>query len=381
MKPIKRPLGSVSFGISCILLLSSMISPVASASTESEPNYSNAEGVIIQLDNSEIRSSILSSNPEIEGTLNFELHDWHPQSEKVLFTSFRYIGIMNSDGSNIVKAELPLGLYDEICGICSPIGNALFVGNNWVYAVVNNNLLVYEMQNNDNELVNVERKQLDGQITSFGVIRGTNDNSTVANLVLVESFRTVWLADLDGKKISKLFESQLASNIDVSPDGSKIAFVTIENIEGQFYTSKKQLLIFSIEKKEISQVLEEESSCTPSRIRWSPNGQLLTYQQCGGSKIPTATLKVVSLDGSYSKVLYGGVDAPTSYVVNKDGSVILIGIDPSYGAGLASKIYRMDLARPIPEFKSIGIIIMAFSLVTVIMLKLIKSGVVLTSHR
>ncbi len=352
------------------LFLTAAFDSHAFTQTQEAPmNYFKAEGVVTEIDVSEMQSEIVSptGDDDDHNRTYFELHDWDSQSGKVLFTSGQFIGIMNANATDIQKIILPSELHDELCWECSPVRKALFINNTTIYALAQNNLLIYEITND--ALVNAGQYQLAGSITSFDIIRQTNGDSsnnssdTNFNLVLVDSYCTLWLSDPLGKKISKLYEAQMASDFAVSPDGRKIAFVVNDSIEGHVYLHTVRLIILDIENSsnnKTHQVYEEMTDTTPNWIKWSPDGKLILFREVGGRHNPTATLEAISTDGSYREILYGGLDAPTSYVVSKDGTTILIGVS-------ASKLYRLDLAHPIPEFHSLALVIAALSISSIIL--------------
>lgn len=330
---------------------------VPSAFGEAEIKNFQAKGTVTEVDMSEMKSLLVASS---NNETYFELQDWDSQSGKVLFTSGRFIGIMNANATDVHVVNFPVELNrdSDVYSASSPVRTALFTDSNTIYALVRNALLVYEISNSS-ELVKVGQYYLDGGITSFDIVRQPNNNSSF-NLVLAQSYHTLWLAESTGKKISKLYEGQLAPSFAVSPDGSKIAFSIDESSGEPSYFRKIRFVVLDIAKGETSQVFDEETNGYPNEIKWTQNSQLLTYQEGAGVRIPMAYLKVISTDGSDRQAIYGGIDAPASYVVSGDGKSVLIGINPYLATGVASKLYRLDLAHPIPEFSALmSLVIMA----------------------
>ena len=342
--------------ITSVILLASMYYTVTCISGALTPAYGDTQplpfevkGTVQEIDISEMKSSLV---PYANNETYFELYDWNYQSGKVLFTSGKFIGIMDANATDVRVISLPSNMYDDEIdshSTTSPVSRALFADNNTIYALVKSNLLVYKY--NSSGLVYSAQHQLDGTISSFDIIRDNHNNSNSGfKLVLVESYRTLWLADSTGKKISRLYDAESASDVAVSPDGRSIAFVVRKSIEGNSYLGDVQLLVLNIEDNKIHEVFHERSSSTPEKIKWTSNGQLLTYQEGGGVRIPTAYLYVTNTDGSFRQTIFGGVDAPEGYVVSKEGSTVMVGINPYLGTTVASKLYRLDLAHPIPEF-------------------------------
>lgn len=348
-------------GVTSVILLSSVCSTILCLSGAPNPAFGDTQplpfqvkGTVHEINISEMKSSLI---PYANNETYFELYDWNYQSGKVLFTSGKFIGIMDANATDIHVISLPSNMYDDDIdshSTTSPVSRALFADNNTIYVLVKSNLLAYKIYNSSG-LVYSARHQLDGTISSFDIIRDNHNNSNSGfKLVFVESYRTLWLADSTGKKISRLYDAESASDVAVSPDGRSIAFVVRKSIEGNSYLGDVQLLILNIEDNKIHEVFHERTSSTPEKIKWTSNGQLLTYQEGGGVRIPTAYLYVTNTDGSFRQTIFGGVDAPEGYVVSKDGSTVMVGINPYLGTTVASKLYRLDLAHPIPEFGSLA---------------------------
>ena len=128
-----------------------------------------------------------------------------------------------------------------------------------------------------------------------------------------------------------------------------------------------RLLVLDIEKNETSTVYEKAGT-SPHDLKWSPNDELVTYIQGAGARIPIADLRVTSTDGSYRHTPYTGLEAPTSYIVSGDGSTVLVGINPYLTTGIASKLYKLELAHPIPEFGPFELSRMAAGIVGIIII-------------
>lgn len=338
------------------------------AFAQSELELFSAEGIVTEIDTSELHIP----NPADNQTY-FELRDWDAESGKVLFTSGEFIGIMNPNATDVQTVSLPSEFHDPST-LSSPVAKAVFTGNGTILALVRNSFLVYEA-GEDAGLVNTERYSLDEHVFSFEILNNANNMSrNDFNLVLVEShsrqagrddfeyWNELWLADSKGNKISKLYEGKLASSIAASHDGKRIAIPVVGEIGRPSYVGLIRLLVLDISRNQTSIVYEEYAS-SPGGLKWSPNDELLMYIQGAGVRVPIAALNVVSVDGAYKQSIYWGLDAPASYVVSEDGREVLIGISPYLATGIATKLYRLELARPVPEFGSIAVLVIAAGIV------------------
>jgi hypothetical protein len=321
---------------------------------QSELEMFSAEGIVAEISISELNAS----NRE-GGITYFDLKDWDRESGRVLFASGPFIGTMNADATEVRLTSLPSGFHDA-SGSGSPVRKAMFAGNGTVLALARNELLAYGVDEGGG-LVGKGRYPLDGDVVSFDILRTANGTGADFNLALAEShslqtgedefehWNEIWLADSKGNKILKLYHGNLASDIAASHDGKMIAIPTAERIEGQAYFGLVRLLILDVERNETS-VVFEEAATSPHTVRWSPNDKLVAYIQGAGVRVPIAELEVASVNGSYRQTLYWGLDAPTSYVISDDGGEILIGISPYLETGTATKLYKLELAHPMPEF-------------------------------
>jgi WD40 repeat protein len=161
---------------------------------------------------------------------------------------------------------------------------------------------------------------------------------------------------LDAHALVFNFESL---DFDISPDGKKILFQkTIESDYGW----ADRILAYHPAQGEVVEIPNSQVNCG-APPKWAPGGDMIIYNvhSCGRGA-PGGTLHLISDDGSYHELIlpYDNHN-PDFFVISPDGIYLL------YVKG--SNFEMMTLAKAIPEFEMIAMMIMLVSVLPIIMLK------------
>ena len=161
---------------------------------------------------------------------------------------------------------------------------------------------------------------------------------------------------LDAHALVFNFESL---DFDISPDGKKILFQkTIESDYGW----ADRILAYHPAQGDIVEIPNSQVNCG-APPKWAPSGDIIVYDVhfCGRGA-PDGTLHLISDDGSYHELIlpYDNYN-PDSFVISPDGTYLL------YVKG--SNFEMMTLAKPIPEFETIVMMILVLSALPIVLLR------------
>ncbi len=320
-----------------------------------------ASGKIEKLD---VKNVVEKSGGSNDG-LWLSLLDWSSDGKFVLLAYKHYyaqggssevfLGMMNPDTMEVETVDLPVTFEGISIGKVSPS---------------NDNILISGAYRNDDAtgidifVYNMKTKTLT-KITNGSTYPffGSADWTAGENIVYVDQIYdklthqsegvTIWLADPDGTKRELYTGPENIAGLDVSPDGTKIAFAH------PLYplSPSVQLAVFDMERKEVKPITKLGSIGSP---RWSPNSELIVYHEYGTSKPGGAWLWISNSDGSLNEYIYGGYPySHYSSVISPDGSFLLTDINNN-------QLARIELAQPIPEFPINLMIMTAIGLIGMI---------------
>lgn len=294
-----------------------------------------------------------------------QLLDWSSDGQFVLFAyddytetlgGVNYIGLMTPDMTEVKKLDLPIELEDIIQTRFSPSNDYILIGASYDEDEIRYaDLFIYSI--NDNKLTKITDA---AKPNLFYNGPGLADWTPDGNIIQIEGDQSdrvtnIWLIDREGNKLNKLFSgNQLIGDMDVSSDGKKIVFV-------QGFESNMGLGIFDIDAKEFKTILTtSEPFIEMESPRWSPNDEFVLYHVHDGHG---GALKIASIDGTLQEDLVADnmSFAYSSYVISPDGRFMLFN-PPEF----PPEIYKMELARPIPEFSVDLLAITALGLIGIL---------------
>lgn len=290
-----------------------------------------------------------------------DLLDWSKDGKLVLFSyQGNNLGIMTPDGKNVTHLDIPDQFAYIVRARFSPSGDSVLIlagKSGGPYADL------YKFNINDKKLLQITNSSTSEQINSFAVTPNGNivyGSETISSTGDYFGF-DMWLASGDDMHISKLYEKSFDPSVrysqeydgrdhflvqDVSNDGKKMLVYRTYST-GMFMTHPS-IGIFDIQNKTFDPFVPTYGI----NHRFTPAGDLIVYVMPTGDKTPGGPMEIMSTDNSYHEVLHSGEsisgDYPTSFVISPDGKYILSKIQPWSYSG--QKIFKMELAQPVPEF-------------------------------
>ena len=188
-------------------------------------------------------------------------------------------------------------------------------------------------------IISVKNEETLGNFTLLDIGNGEQENSILNAHAMVFGFSS--------------------SKFDISPDGKKILF---KKTNDAGYGWADRVLAYHPAHGDVVEIPNIQASCGSSP-KWSPNGEMIVYSvsSCGRGA-PGGTLHLTNLDGSYRETLLPYTnDNPGNFIISPDGTSIIYGVRDEHGLGV------LTLAKSIPEFEAIAMIILAASIIPVIL--------------
>lgn len=332
-----------------------------------------------EIDTKKIFSQLGSNDPSSQ---YIDLLDWSRDGKSVLFEYGVNLGTMSPDGKNVTRLDIQTNFAHIDRARFLPGGDSVIILAGKPSGAFSN---LYKYSLNDKTLHQITNSSTGELITSFAV---TPDGNLVYGSETISSTGDylgfdMWLASPDGTKTNlyeKLFDPSVRHSKDfdgrdhfyvqdVSNDGKKIlVYITYSTGWFEIHSSTG---IFDIKTK----MFDSRFTNFGVNQRLTPTGDLVIYVMPTGDKTPGGPMELVSTDNSYHEVLHSGEslpgDYPTSFVISPDGKYILSKIQPWSYQG--QKIFRMDLAQPVPEF-SLAPTVLVFGIMTLVVFHRVKFG-------
>jgi len=159
------------------------------------------------------------------------------------------------------------------------------------------------------------------------------------------------------KNSHALIYSVEGPTFDISPNGKKILFQkTIESSYGW----ADRVLAYYPAQGDVVEIPNSQVKCG-SPPKWSPSGDMIVYNvhSCGRGA-PGGTLHLISIDEGYHELILPYTNYnPDDFVISPDGLFILYVRDNNFEI--------MTLTKPIPEFQTIAMMILAASIVPIVL--------------
>jgi predicted secreted protein with PEFG-CTERM motif len=166
----------------------------------------------------------------------------------------------------------------------------------------------------------------------------------------------------DGKDENSILNSHAlvydfeSSQFDISPDGKKILFK--KTLNSSFPPIR--VLAYHPAQGDVVEVQSQSTNCG-SEPKWSPNGEMIVHISSGCSRGPPGgTIHLTTVDGQYHEILLPYTNNnPRNVVFSPDGAFMVYTSDQNLAI--------MTLAKPIPEFGTITMMILLICVFSVIL--------------
>jgi hypothetical protein len=310
------------------------------------------------------------SSTQIERVLDkgYAPLDWSPDGKYMLLkNATEYymknnlkLELVNTQDHSITKLVIPINDDNDLY-----IDTAKFSSNgDGIFFVTADHLHRYDIANKtirDIEIKNIAGFSLDSLGNVFYSTRKPQSTD--------ERYFIVWKTDL--VNTVKVADGPDFSGFDVNDNGTKLLYRKF--LEGGYGWQNSVLAVYDIEGKKESTIPKITDADCGSIPQWAPNNNLIIYHISGcGRDWPGGMIKITDMDGNENVLIQPSNNNPANFIVSPDGKY-LVYPQSYYDENTKSGLYRMTLARPVPEFDSVSNLILATSLISVIVFSVMKS--------
>jgi predicted secreted protein with PEFG-CTERM motif len=161
-------------------------------------------------------------------------------------------------------------------------------------------------------------------------------------------------------------------SFDVNADGTKILYR--KTTDSGYGWAKRNLAVYDTNTKTTKIIPKIENADCGSQPIFAPNEELIIYHIQGCSKgWSGGILGITDMNGNSEVLVPPTNDNPAYFVISPDGSKLVYRY-PSYVNGTATVgLYQMILAKPVPEFGTITVLILTVSLLSILTLGRLKN--------
>jgi hypothetical protein len=333
----------------------------------------------------------LNHLPQENAAYRFNVLDWSADGKFILFGYHDYayttsgglnsLAIIDAETFNITKLDLPQLNANNIPEIymakISPSSDSIFMllGNNSHYPSEPEDVFKYDLTSRS-----LTRITYSSNVIWFDTLKSSNTNKTLA---YISDHFHFWPVDDSeaGTRIDKVagryyvfFDHYSSSSqigkLDANDDATKLAFAG-----GPLDT--RGIIHIDVLSGKIT-TIPPRNPCVSS-VEFAPNEGLLLYseypgQSCPDSELEGLSLQVASIDGTIDEVLYTEKLAIFDTVLSPDGKTAA-----TFGFGevqddLVAEMILLDLARPLPEFGPIPMIVATSLIAGTIMATRLKAN-------
>ena len=304
-----------------------------------------------------------------------QLLDWSGDGKSILFSyylpknnesSIHHLAMLSTDNSEITTLSVPMLLEsDERIGLAkfSPDGKYIH------FTTENGILFQYNIQTSDvvkltnfSEWINFDYYHYHDDDPSKYSIVISLDRDTYYDNPLEEGNILLDIGSGDQSSVDNahpLIHNFEGSHFDISPNGKKILFH--KTIDAGYGWADRVLAYYSAQG-DIVEIPNSQVKCGPPS-KWTPNGDMVIYtvSSCGRGA-PGGSLHLISADGAYHEmILQYNNDRPDSFVVSPDGLSLVYLRDDNFEV--------MTLAKAVPEFQTIAMLVLLFSVLPVVLFR------------
>ena len=169
----------------------------------------------------------------------------------------------------------------------------------------------------------------------------------------------------DGSEKKLIVKGKDLWDFDVNGEGTKLVHRKI--LDSGYGWKDSELQIIDLETGGKHSVPNVELSCGGTPM-WAPNDDMIVYSETGcGRGWPGGAIYISTTDGSYTETLIPSSKYAPQFAISPDGSFLL---SRSFGDDYhdPGNLYKITLAKPIPEFETIAMMILVASVFPIVML-------------
>jgi predicted secreted protein with PEFG-CTERM motif len=291
----------------------------------------------------EIKLDFLSASPT--------LLDFHEDRSKVLLKQIRTddLAILDLNDNSITKTNLVLPVEKM------ELRSAKFSNQDYLFVHNNQELWKFFPESKEAE------KFLSG-VEFFDVLE---NGSVVYSILNDQDLFDLYMINDDGSDKQLLVHNEDIREFDVTQDGAKL--VHRKTLDAGYGWRESVLEIFDLQTGQKHDVPNVKLTCGSVPV-WAPNNELILHMTSGcGRGWMGGVLYITTSDGSYTETVVPSSNYLPHFLSSPDGSFLLT---TSFGEDYhdPDSLYKVTLAKPIPEFQTVAVIILAGSLLSVTLL-------------
>lgn len=339
---------------------------------ENEILYETSSHSITYLAKEPIFYGTVEKIPIPKHLINVQLLDWSSDGKSILLTYYlpkdndsriHYLAILSLDTYEITNLNIPMLLdTDEQIDMAkfSPDGKYIhFTTENGLFQYDVETFVVVKLTNLSDWTIFDHYNYHDEDPSEYSIVvsidRETYYDNPFDDGTILLDIGNVDQISLDNAHV--LIHNFEGHHFDIGPDGKKTLFH--KTIDSDYGWADRVLAYYNTQG-DIVEIPNSQVKCGhPSK--WTPNGDMVVYtvNSCGRGA-PGGSLHLISTDGTYHEmVLQYNNDRPDSFVVSPDGLLLVYPRDGNFEI--------MTLAKPVPEFQTIAMLILMFSVLPVIL--------------
>jgi predicted secreted protein with PEFG-CTERM motif len=176
----------------------------------------------------------------------------------------------------------------------------------------------------------------------------------------------LYIANSDGVETQFLLKDNDLWEFDVNEEGTKLVHRKI--IDSGYGWVETEIQIIDLQTGQKHSVPNLKTTCGSTPI-WAPNNELILHMTTGcGRGWLGGTLYLSSEDGSYTETLVPSSNYRPLFLISPDGNYLLL---TSFGEKFSDPdyLYKVTLAKSIPEFQTIATMVLVSSFLPVIILR------------
>ncbi|WP_420545811.1 hypothetical protein [Nitrosopumilus sp.] len=306
---------------------------------------------------------------------NVYTQDWSADGKSILMTYYQTvdadsilprIAVMSTDNFDIVTLDIPMLLEtDEQIGLAKFSPDGKFIH----FVADDGNLFRYDLGTSEtlklthfSEWIHFDYYHYYEKEPEMYSIVISLDRESYYDDPSEQGFILLDIGNGEENSVEnthELISGDELHRFDISPDGKKILFH--KTIESSYGWADRVLAYYTPEGN-VVEIPNNQLNCgSPSK--WAPNGEMIIFNvsSCGRGALGS-TLHLISIDGAYHElVLPYDNNNPDSFVISPDGTSLFYLKHPDFE--------MMTLAKPIPEFETITMMIMMLSVLPIILLR------------
>lgn len=278
------------------------------------------------------------------------LLDFHEDGNRVLLKQVRAddLAILDLNDNSITKTNLVLPV-EKI-----ELRSAKFSNQDYLFVQNNQELWKFFPESK-------EAEKFLSDVEFFDVLE---NGSVIYSILNDQDLFDLYMINDDGSDKQLLVHNEDIREFDVTQDGTKL--VHRKTLDAGYGWRESVLEIFDLQTGQKRDVPNVKLTCGSDPV-WAPNNELILHMTTAcGRGWPGGVLYLTTSDGSYTETVVLSSNYRPHFLPSPDGSFLLT---DSFGEDYhdSRSLYKVMLAKPIPEFQTVATMIIATSVLPIVL--------------